>query len=305
MLNATANVKVVYISDIEYSNIEILEHIIPISQIVDVEGVQDDCACDINIEVLNHDIGIRTNDNDENNLLSFECKLSVSAVAFEEKNTNILSDVYSIDYESEPKYEKILLPNLAEKLNENYMLKSMVDFDDIDMSEIIDHSGDLTSLKCFIKDENINFEGKINVCILAKDIDEIPVYFERLVEFTYEYELKDNTLEAVLCEENVKLKSCQCRLVGKNSVEVIAELQINALIYTESKYVSITDIFVDEEKPKEKDKKTALTLYYTDDGEELWDIAKKYCTSVDKIRAENELDDNNKLQGRNMLFIPM
>lgn len=68
--------------------------------------------------------------------------------------------------------------------------------------------------------------------------------------------------------------------------------------------MSITDIFVDEEKPKEKDKKTAITLYYAEPGEELWNIARRYCTSVEKIKAENDIEEDN-LQDRNMLFIPM
>ena len=38
----------------------------------------------------------------------------------------------------------------------------------------------------------------------------------------------------------------------------------------------------------------------------MQNIAKKYCTSVEKIQNENEIDtDVDKLQGRNMLFIPM
>ena len=305
MIDAVANIKVIYISDIEYSNIETLEHTVPISQIIDVEGVQDDCGCDINIEVLNHDISVKSNDNDENNLLSFECKIGVSAIAYEEKDISILNDVYSIDYESEPKFKKVSLSNLADKLNETYMLKSSIDVDNNEISELIDADGELNNVKCFVKDEKINFEGKINVCLLAKDSEDIPFYLERLVEFTYEHEL-NNKSDTVLCEENVLLKSCECRLIGKNSVEVIAELQIGAVIYVESKHLSITDIFVDEEKPREKDKKAALTIYYADEGEELWNIAKKYCTSVEKIQNENEIDtDVDKLQGRNMLFIPM
>lgn len=303
MLNASANIKVVYISDIEYSTVDVLEHTVPISQILDIEGVQDNCACDLNLEVLNHEIAIRPSENDESNLLSFECKLGASVVAFEEKDTSILSDVYSVDFESEPKYEKVLLTNLVDKLNETYNLKSTVDLNDGELSDLIDAGGELTSVKCFVKDGKIIFEGKINVCVLAKDADEIPTYFERLVEFTYEY-AHENVDGAVFCEENITLRSCECRLVGKNSIEVSAELQLNALVYAECSHMSITDIFVDEEKPREKDKKTALTLYYADDGEELWDIARKYCTCVDKIKLENELEDDT-LQGRKMLFIPM
>ncbi len=303
MLNAVANIKVVYISDIEYSTIDALEHTIPISQVLDIEGVEDNCACDINLEVLNHEISIRPSESDDVNLLSFECKIGASAVAFEEKDTEILSDVYSVNYESEPKYEKVVLTNLADKLDETCAIKSTIELNEDELSGLIDSGGDLTSVKCFLKEGKIIFEGKINTCILAKDVEDIPVYFERLVEFTYEYTL-DNVDAPVLCEENIQLKFCECRLVGKNSIEVTAELKLGALIFVESTHMSITDIFVDEEKPREKDQKAALTLYYADEGEKLWDIARKYCTSVEKIKLENELEDE-KLHGRTMLFIPM
>ncbi len=303
MINAEANVKIVYISDLEYSNVEIFEHSIPISQIVDIEGVQDDCNCDIVIEVLNHNINIKPNDNGENNLLLFECKMEATVSAYEEKDVDILTDIYSIDYESEPKYEKISISNIIDRLDELNLIKGNIDINDNNISEIIDASGNLANIKIFIKDQKIKFDGKINICVLAKDENDIPVYLERLIEFSREYSL-NNKSENIFCEENVILKSCNCRLIGKNSVEIIAEIQIGALIYVENKYMSVTDIFVDEEKPREKDKKAAITLYYADDGEEIWDIARKYCTSVDKIKKENEID-TDKLQNRNMLFIPM
>ena len=303
MINAEANVKIVYISNLEYSNVEIFEHSIPISQIVDIEGVQDDCNCDIVIEVLNHNINIKPNDNGENNLLLFECKMEATVSAYEEKDVDILTDIYSIDYESEPKYEKISISNIIDRLDELNLVKGNIDINDNNISEIIDASGNLANIKILIKDQKIKFDGKINICVLAKDENDIPVYLERLIEFSCEYPL-NNKSENIFCEENVILKSCDCRLIGKNLLEIIAEIQIGALIYVENKYMSVTDIFVDEEKPREKDQKAAITLYYADDGEEIWDIARKYCTSVDKIKKENEID-TDKLQNRSMLFIPM
>lgn len=303
MINALAIIKVVYISDIEYSNIETLEHTVPISQIVDIEGVQDNCKCDINIDVLNYDISIKPNNNNENNLLSFDCKISVCTSVYEEKDINILSDVYSIDYEYEPKYEKISLINFQNILNKPYIIKSNIDIDNTEISELLDVSAEIPNVNSFIKDQKINFEGKINVCMLAKDTEEIPVYFERLVEFSFENEF-NSISDSIFCEENIKLKSCECRIVGKNLIEVTAEIQIGANIYFENKYESITDIFIDEEKPISKNKKTALTIYYPNNGEDLWDIAKKYCTSVEKIKNENEIDQD-KLQDKKMLFIPM
>ena len=34
-----------------------------------------------------------------------------------------------------------------------------------------------------------------------------------------------------------------------------------------------------------------VVLYFADKGECVWDIARHYCTSADKILAENELEE--------------
>ena len=64
----------------------------------------------------------------------------------------------------------------------------------------------------------------------------------------------------------------------------------------------INDISADEGNPRRKD--ASLTLYYADEGESIWDIARNYCTSVDAIKLENDLSED-VLQKRGMLLIPM
>ena len=47
----------------------------------------------------------------------------------------------------------------------------------------------------------------------------------------------------------------------------------------------------------------ALKLYFADDGEDIWDIAKKYKTSVSAVMEENDLGGDS-VSGR-MLLIPI
>ena len=60
---------------------------------------------------------------------------------------------------------------------------------------------------------------------------------------------------------------------------------------------------MDEEKPVERDGDYALKLYFADDGEDIWDIAKKYKTSVSAVMEENDLGGDS-VSGR-MLLIPI
>ena len=59
---------------------------------------------------------------------------------------------------------------------------------------------------------------------------------------------------------------------------------------------------------KDKEEKTlchrpALTLYYCSKGEKVWDIAKKYCTTVDALCRENGIE-GDKVTEAKMLMIP-
>ena len=69
IINATANLDVFYISDIETGETEKANYSVPISQIVDVNGMEDECLCDITIDELNHDLQLKTDSNGEGNLL--------------------------------------------------------------------------------------------------------------------------------------------------------------------------------------------------------------------------------------------
>lgn len=48
----------------------------------------------------------------------------------------------------------------------------------------------------------------------------------------------------------------------------------------------------------------AVRLYFGSEGESLWDIAKKYGTSVSAVMEENELSEDG-LTGNRMILIPI
>ena len=47
-----------------------------------------------------------------------------------------------------------------------------------------------------------------------------------------------------------------------------------------------------------------MKLYYGAENEDIWDIAKRYSTSVDAVREENDID-GDKIENGGMLLIPI
>ncbi|MFR5070369.1 MAG: LysM peptidoglycan-binding domain-containing protein [Eubacteriales bacterium] len=102
----------------------------------------------------------------------------------------------------------------------------------------------------------------------------------------------------------VHIKSMNYRITGNSGIEVKVELSLTAAILQEFSYKAIIAASTDEEHPVLKDSKAALIIYYAEAGESLWNIARQYYTSVNAIKEENDLSDDNVVS-KGMLFIPV
>ena len=64
----------------------------------------------------------------------------------------------------------------------------------------------------------------------------------------------------------------------------------------------ISEVAIDIDHPLEEKLKAPLIVYYGEKGERLWDIARKYATSVERIKLVNELH-RDVLEDKKLLLI--
>ena len=83
-----------------------------------------------------------------------------------------------------------------------------------------------------------------------------------------------------------------------------AELTADITSGGSSSITAVTDIVVDASSKKQRDGDYAVKLYFGIENENVWDIAKRYSTSVDAVMEENELN-GEKLENGGMLLIPI
>ena len=91
---------------------------------------------------------------------------------------------------------------------------------------------------------------------------------------------------------------------GENSLEARAGISLHMAVSESISKRIVNEITADEEQKRERDKTAALTIYYADAGENLWSIARNYCTSVEAIKMQNDLADD-VISARGMILIPM
>ncbi|MBP3413953.1 MAG: LysM peptidoglycan-binding domain-containing protein, partial [Clostridia bacterium] len=80
--------------------------------------------------------------------------------------------------------------------------------------------------------------------------------------------------------------------LSSGRIDISTELEVNASVYENIDVACVSSITPDDTKPKRADSTPAIVLYFADAGEDLWSIARDHNTSVEKIREENELDED-------------
>lgn len=236
-------------------------------------------------------------------LLDTEVRLMAYVNAYLDTELNIVTDAYSTDSELTLEYQQKTFMKLLESVTDTCSQKNNFDFEETGISRIIDVWNETRQVSAHMEDGNLIYKGKFNLCVLAVNSDGRPFYFERMLEFQYGREWSHGG-DDLSCECTAALANISYRITGTSGIEVKTELRLEASLYQKNSCKMISDLTVNEEKPKEKDRDAALILYYANTGEELWGIARLYSTSAERIREENDLS-GDVVEQAGMLLIPV
>lgn len=284
IIKGEAVVSCLYTTGETTSDLESTEIVIPFNEIVDVEGAQENSEGEAECEI----VSIRCDIGDDSSVISIEVDARATASAYNNLQVNLLKDVYSRASEINVTSSEISIESLYDNMNFTEAVRNSVELDinEARVSDIV--------LKPVVKnismgDGTLIIEGDINACIFAANRDEYR-FADRSVPFSIEKSFPDTT-ENLRCEATVCAKNVSCSMPGDTTLEFKADLEFNILVFSNSKYNVIENIEVDEQAQRTCFG-SKIVLYYADRGENLWDIAKKYHTSVDVIKRDNTLDDS-------------
>lgn len=295
-------VKILYSSSEDEASPEAMEYAIPFNQMLDCEGASDDCMSDVQIEVVGIDVVIKNDYSGDKIFFDVQIKMFATAAVYMSSENTVVTDAYSKKYEMNLAYKQKSFDNLVSLENDSYLMKTSLNSEEDTITKVLDIWNEMSTVNAAVENGQIQYKGKLNLCVLALNGDNQPFYFERLADFEYSRPYA-NADENLRCAANALVGGISYRLTG-TGVDVKVELKLNASVSRQENMKMITDATADETKPRAQDKTAALSIYYADPGESLWNIARDYCTSVEAIKLENDLA-GEFVENRGMLLIPM
>lgn len=253
---------------------------------------------EIDLSLLSYDYKLKSDIASENPVVLLEAKLSVSVACRKETEVAYISDAYSTSCETQIEHTPVTLETAVLPKITNHMCKSSISLGDNQISRIIDLFCDSVAVKPMVSDRLI-LSGKANLCILGLNSQSELVYLERSIDIKSDEPL--GMLYSACSDYSAMVKSLSYRLTDDNTMELRAEVLILTKLLKNESVMAVTSVENAGECISREN--CALTLYFADSQEKVWDIAKRYKTNRDALCRENNLTTDT-LDDKMLLLIP-
>ena len=295
-------VRVIYCSDSEVNETAILSCNIPFNEIAESSSFSDTCTTDIKLMVVQLSADPKTDNDGEYRYMNINAEICAYITAFERDSINIISDSYSTQTDIDAKYNLFEFKKNVLNFNDSTSFRQGIDLSSLNPQKIFACTASDIESKCCFKDGKILIKGKTVINIIIIDKDGVPVSCEREAEFSYSHSI-DGENQNFSCSPQIEIIGYSCNLNGDGNADFKAELFISASIFSTIKERVLDTLSISDSCAK-KEHKSALTVYFCSGGENLWDIARHYSTTVEEIMEENELS-SDYLENKTMLMIPI
>lgn len=280
---------------------EVMEYCLPINQMADISCAEEGCTCHISLEVCSQCAEPRADQNGEDRLICLETNICAAIRVHKDYDLNCVSDCYSTKYECSSQSKTINIIRLMDMVEKTVLYKESMELPE-NATEIIDIWCKVNNYNCRQTDKGMAVSGSLCLCMLCSMENGQIGYFDKNVDFEDVIAIPEDCGNPVF-DPDVKVVSCAYSISG-HSIEVRCECMIHGCLYNSTRSQIICDLTIDQRKEKQRAVKSGLYVYLADEGEGLWEIAKRYNTSVQYIMEENELK-SEKADGRTMLLIPV
>ncbi len=272
-------------------NPEHLEYVIPFNQFIDMPGLDEDCRADVSLACDMLEVSPRTDSDGEYRRVDVDIRATAEVKAYRDRHIQWISDVYSVDYEVNCVKKQVRLEKFCDTVYDTVVYRQSVDTGDVKIDSVCDLWCGVLDSRSSFRDGKTLVSGNMAVCMILRDTSKGVVFSEKNIRFECAVAAGQQPCGQMIRPEcAVAVKSCGYTVSGENKLELQVELCLHCSLYEDIPARQVCSVELDENRPKSMENRPAAVLYFAEAGEELWDIAREYNSSVESIRLDNGIE---------------
>ena len=286
LAKADANVKIIFLA--EDGRIGVTSSQIPVMSFIDIEKITDSNICNVEYTIRNMLFKVNSK---EMHSIAVQVDFEVSCEAFETKTIDVIQDMYgiknSIDFTRKDVEVQINSSDKSEisTINERILVEDIINIHDVNCKTKVvnvSKSGMFYNYECEL---NLDFyyEADNRNGLNVKNV---------VLPFMVKFEGENVDIEFQITKKQFTVSSenvdCEVEILSKQS-------------NTNMKKVSIIEDVETKEMTDENEYK--MVMYFVKPEDTIWNIAKKFKVSMGDILKLNELENPDKLNIGDRLYI--
>lgn len=295
---------VIYVGEGEGSNINFFENTIPIEGSIDCSGCMPDMVAQVITGLHSRDIEIKEDEDGENRVLDMELVVDFDIKVYGQEQLELLTDFYSLKEICKPIYENSFFENLLMHNKNKIKIMGKISSGEFAPLQIWNTTGEIRIDRQTQQKNSLFVEGVVEVNVLYLTGDEkIPlatlkgnIPFEQTVEAEGICETSNVWLQC-------SLEQISAALTGEKEVEIKAVVSLDVIAFERIEEPIIRDYESEEIDWKERSHEPGMVGYVVQQSETLWDVAKQFCTTEDRIREINQLEKDEIKPGELLLVL--
>ena len=264
---------------------------IPIAGEIPAEGIGEHPVIRASVQIGAMESRPQQNAFGENRTAELDFDYSVYLDVFCNAETEITTDMYSTDYESDCEEENLSYETALCAKAFNFSADGNAAREDTDFDRIVMTTATAAIEKTEKQGNKLVFTGTANVSVVLTNGEGI--YLSR----TFPMPLKGETdAPRSVFDCAVDARACVVSAISKldgDQIRANLEVLVSYTVTEQHTEPRIRQISVYKDRPARSEKAPSLMLCYPSFGETLWDVAKKYSTTVSELMAANGISAEN------------
>lgn len=302
-LKGTLRVSIMYEDNTEQnenSAIRTAEFTMPYTEQFDTPNAVDDMECEPEYTVREVYTEIRDNQDGEAKIIGVEAVIGVSVSAYSISEPMAVTDAYALGCDLKTEMAEISPEQIADIKTAEITHKTTAKRGDtqpeiagICCAQIMRTSVD--DIK--ISGSTALVKGSLDVKIICITNDEAqPVTaIEHTTAFENSFECENLGDSRIACDAKIFVSHCGYNISGSDAVDLRFIIGVSLKMVKNDRVKTIKSIECCESEDMASDGMQNYIIYFVQSGDTLWNIAKRYRTTVDDIVKHNNIPDRDKI----------
>ncbi len=303
-VSGDVHVFVLYEGEGEEHPVRTFETAVPFSGVIECHGCREGMIPDIRYRLTQRELTVRPDFDGEERSVGIEVVMDINIRIYEEDNPEIISDVYGVSKEISTVTKKTDLRRMLSRVTGKTKLTSRIHVPAGSVLQLLHSEGTVNQEQQSIVENGILLQGSMLVKVMYITGDDQSPYGCVQEQIPYEYTLDVPEIAPEdMGKVHAEVEQLQVTMLDGEEMDVKAVLCFSTAVFKRIPMELISDITETEIDRVKLNNLPGVVIYVVKEGDNLWNIGKKYYVPVETLRRLNQLESDELAIGQKLMIV--